>query len=219
MKQISKKQKIILIFLGIVAVIGITYYSYTNEKNMEISQENELEVENETNETNIDEENSEKVATIKVHVSGAVKNEGVYELEEDARIADAIEKAGGVLDTANMKNVNLASKLEDGMKIYIPKQGEETLENNLEENISNQETTLGGSGTNSNVENEKGKININKATKEELDTLPGIGESTAQKIIQYREEHGSFKNIEELKEVKGIGDAKYEEIKYLVDIK
>ena len=219
MKQISKKQKIILIFLGIVAVIGITYYSYTNEKNMEISQENELEVENETNEINVDEENSEKIATIKVHVSGAVKNEGVYELEEDARIADAIEKAGGVSDIANMKNVNLASKLEDGMKIYIPKQGEDVLENDLEENINNKETTLGRSGTNSNVENEKEKININKATKEELDTLPGIGESTAQKIIQYREEHGSFKNIEELKEVKGIGDAKYEEIKDLVDIK
>lgn len=219
MKQISKKQKIILIFLGIVAVIGITYYSYTNEKNIEISQENELEVENETNEINVDEENSEKIATIKVHVSGAVKNEGVYELEEDARIADAIEKAGGVSDIANMKNVNLASKLEDGMKIYIPKQGEDVLENNLEENSNNKETTLGGSGTNSNVGNEKGKININKATKEELDTLPGIGESTAQKIIKYREEHGSFKNIEELKEVKGIGDAKYEEIKDLVDIK
>lgn len=219
MKQISKKQKIILIFLGIIAVIGITYYSYTNEKNIEISQENELEVENETNEINVDEENSEKIATIKVHVSGAVKNEGVYELEEDARIADAIEKAGGVLDIANMKNVNLASKLEDGMKIYIPKQGEDVLENNLEENSNNKETTLGGSGTNSNVGNEKGKININKATKEELDTLPGIGESTAQKIIKYREEHGSFKNIEELKEVKGIGDAKYEEIKDLVDIK
>lgn len=219
MKQISKKQKIILMFLGIIAVIGITYYSYTNEKNIEISQENELEVENETNEINVDEENSEKIATIKVHVSGAVKNEGVYELEEDARIADAIEKAGGVSDIANMKNVNLASKLEDGMKIYIPKQGEDVLENNLEENSNNKETTLGGSGTNSNVENEKGKININKATKEELDTLPGIGESTAQKIIKYREEHGSFKNIEELKEVKGIGDAKYEEIKDLVDIK
>lgn len=219
MKQISKKQKIILMFLGIIAVIGITYYSYTNEKNIEISQENELEVENETNEINVDEENSEKIATIKVHVSGAVKNEGVYELEEDARIADAIEKAGGVTDIANMKNVNLASKLEDGMKIYIPKQGEDVLENNLEENSNNKETTLGGSGTNSNVGNEKGKININKATKEELDTLPGIGESTAQKIIKYREEHGSFKNIEELKEVKGIGDAKYEEIKDLVDIK
>ena len=219
MKQISKKQKIILMFLGIIAVIGITYYSYTNEKNIEISQENELEVENETNEINVDEENSEKIATIKVHVSGAVKNEGVYELEEDARIADAIEKAGGVTDIANMKNVNLASKLEDGMKIYIPKQGEDVLENNLEENSNNKETTLGGSGTNSNVGNEKGKININKATKEELDTLPGIGESTAQKIIKYREEHGSFKNIEELKEVKGIGDAKYEEIKDLVNIK
>ncbi len=219
MKQISKKQKIILMFLGIIAVIGITYYSYTNEKNIEISQENELEVENETNEINVDEENSEKIATIKVHVSGAVKNEGVYELEEDARIADAIEKAGGVSDIANMKNVNLASKLEDGMKIYIPKQGEDVLENNLEENSNNKETTLGGSGTNSNVGNEKGKININKATKEELDTLPGIGESTAQKIIKYREEHGSFKNIEELKEVKGIGDTKYEEIKDLVDIK
>ena len=213
MLEISKKQKIILIFLGIVAIIGIAYYSYVSskEENLNVSDTNELQVENQSNE--IDEEEAEnKESKIKVHISGAVKNEGVYELEEDARIIDAIEKAGGTLEIADMKNVNLASKLEDGMKIYIPKQGEEVTSSNreVEENIA-----LG----NTSKESSKGKININKASKEELDTLPGIGESTAEKIINYRKEHKSFKSIEELKEVKGIGDAKFEEIKDLVDIK
>ena len=213
MLEISKKQKIILIFLGIVAIIGIAYYSYVSskEENLNVSDTNELQVENQSNE--IDEEEAEnKESKIKVHISGAVKNEGVYELEGDARIIDAIEKAGGTLEIADMKNVNLASKLEDGMKIYIPKQGEEVTNNNqeVEENIA-----LG----NTSKESSKGKININKASKEELDTLPGIGESTAEKIINYRKEHKSFKSIEELKEVKGIGDAKFEEIKDLVDIK
>ena len=210
MLEISKKQKIILIFLGIVAIIGIAYYSYVSskEENLNVSDTNELQVENQSNE--IDEEEAEN--KIKVHISGAVKNEGVYELEGDARIIDAIEKAGGTLEIADMKNVNLASKLEDGMKIYIPKQGEEVTNSNqeVEENIA-----LG----NTSKESSKGKININKASKEELDTLPGIGESTAEKIINYRKEHKSFKSIEELKEVKGIGDAKFEEIKDLVDIK
>lgn len=213
MLEISKKQKIILIFLGIVAIIGIAYYSYVSskEENLNVSDTNELQVENQSNE--IDEEEAEnKESKIKVHISGAVKNEGVYELEEDARIIDAIEKAGGTLEIADMKNVNLASKLEDGMKIYIPKQGEEVTNNNqeVEENIA-----LG----NTSKESSKRKININKASKEELDTLPGIGESTAEKIINYRKEHKSFKSIEELREVKGIGDAKFEEIKDLVDIK
>lgn len=213
MLEISKKQKIILIFLGIVAIIGIAYYSYVSskEENLNVSDTNELQVENQSNE--IDEEEAEnKESKIKVHISGAVKNEGVYELEEDARIIDAIEKAGGTLEIADMKNVNLASKLEDGMKIYIPKQGEVVTSSNQEvgENIA-----LG----NTSKESAKGKININKASKEELDTLPGIGESTAEKIINYRKEHKSFKSIEELKEVKGIGDAKFEEIKDLVDIK
>ena len=210
MLEISKKQKIILIFLGIVAIIGIAYYSYVSskEENLNVSNTNELEVENSSNEVDVEAEENK----IKVHISGAVKNEGVYELEGDARIIDAIEKAGGTLEIADMKNVNLASKLEDGMKIYIPKQGEEVTNNNqeIEENIALENTPK---------ENSKGKININKASKEELDTLPGIGESTAEKIINYRKEHKSFKSIEELKEVKGIGDAKFEEIKDFVDIK
>ena len=210
MLEISKKQKIILIFLGIVAIIGIAYYSYVSskEENLNVSNTNELEVENSSNEVDVEAEENK----IKVHISGAVKNEGVYELEGDARIIDAIEKAGGTLEIADMKNVNLASKLEDGMKIYIPKQGEEVTNTNqeVEENIALENTPK---------ENSKGKININKASKEELDTLPGIGESTAEKIINYRKEHKSFKSIEELKEVKGIGDAKFEEIKDFVDIK
>ena len=108
-----------------------------------------------------------------------------------------------------MKDINLATKLEDGMKIYIPTKEEAELEKkngsysynsgiNSDANNSEKNNTSG--------KNISSKVNINTATKEELDTLPGIGESTATKIMNYREEKGKFKSIEEIKEVSGIGD-------------
>ena len=109
-----------------------------------------------------------------------------------------------------MKEVNLAYKLEDGMKIYIPSnKDQEVQENN---NIS--------SIVESNTINKKAnsKININTATQEELDSLPGIGPSTALKIINYRKEHGKFSKVEELKNVSGIGDSKFAQLKDLITV-
>lgn len=227
MKYINKKRKILLIIVISIITFGISYYAYETKSNEEFDvDEQNLEVE-ENNETeDLSEETSEKIV---VHVSGAVNQEGIVELDEKARVADAIEKAGGVTENAYMKDVNLAEVLEDGMKIYIPTKEEVNNQNQGENtNYISAGTTSLANNTNSSTKNSgesktgasnvKGKVNINTASLEELDTLPGIGESTANKIINYRKENGKFKSIEEIKEVSGIGDSKYEKIKDLIEI-
>lgn len=233
MKYINKNKKIALIILISIITLIIAYYAYTSKANEEFLVEGqELEVgENQLKEENEIKKESEENKTNKiiVHVSGAVKNEGIVELEEKARVADAIEKAGGVTENAYMRDVNLAQSLEDGMKIYIPtkEEKENNRENNYEEKIitggsnsisSSDNINNNNRNNNNNNNNIKDKININTANIEELDTLPGIGQATANKIISYRQEHGKFKSIEEIKEVSGIGDSKYEQIKELIEI-
>ena len=216
MKYINKKQKIVL-FIIIIITLGIAYYTYTIKINDQFNiEEQNLEVEeNKIKESNKIEEETTKIV---VHVSGAVRNEGIVELKEKARIADAIEMVGGVTEDAYMKDVNLATILEDGMKIYIPTKEEvEKQRENTNDSVS-KDTNLDIYNNGSNTRKKNNKVNINTATKEELDTLPGIGESTANKIISYREEKGNFKSIEEIKEVSGIGDSKYEQIKNLIEI-
>lgn len=216
MKYINKKTKILLIILIAIMAIGISYYAYQNEK----ESQNIIEQQNLEIEENKQEESSKETKKIIVHVSGAVQNEGVIELEENSRIADAIEKAGGFREDAYTKDVNLAYKLEDGMKIYIPtieeKENEKTnviVESNIETENNNSSYSNASDGKNTNS-----KVNINTASKEELDTLPGIGPSTAEKIINYRKENGKFKSIEGIKDVSGIGDSKYENIKDMIEI-
>ena len=211
MKNLNLKQKkIILVILLIIALITY-YYFYTKNNTEEINNEN-LEISN--NETQETEE--EKIV---VHITGAVNKEGIVELQTGARIADAIEKAGGAKENADIKNINLATILEDGMKVHIPTV-EETQANKENINVENNASSQIDTGTKEATSNTKtqGKININTATQGELDTLPGIGPSTAVKIIEYRKENGKFKSIEEIKEVSGIGDAKYEKIKELIII-
>ena len=216
MKYINKKQKIVL-FIIIIITLGIAYYTYTIKINDQFNiEEQNLEVEeNKIKESNKIEEETTKIV---VHVSGAVRNEGIVELKEKSRIADAIEMVGGVTEDAYMKDVNLATILEDGMKIYIPTKEEvEKQRENKNDSVS-KDTNLDIYNNSSNTRKKNNKVNINTASKEELDTLPGIGESTANKIISYREEKGNFKSIEEIKEVSGIGDSKYEQIKNLIEI-
>ena len=216
MKYINKKTKILLIILISIIAIAVGYYTYKNEK----ESQNFIEEQNLEIEENKQEESSKETEKIIVHVSGAVQNEGVIELEENSRIADAIEKAGGFREDAYTKDVNLAYKLEDGMKIYIPtmeeKENEKTnviVESNIETENNNSSYSNASDGKNTNS-----KVNINTASKEELDTLPGIGPSTAEKIINYRKENGKFKSIEGIKDVSGIGDSKYENIKDMIEI-
>lgn len=144
---------------------------------------------------------------IKVHIDGCVQTPGIIELEKGSRIADAIDKVGGITSNASIKNVNLAYVLQDGEKIHIP---------SVEEENSNLEQIQVISSANTSSEN--GKININKATLAELQKISGIGESTAKKIIEYRNINGKFKKIEELKQITGIGDKKYDIIKEEVTV-
>ena len=143
--------------------------------------------------------------TIAVHVSGAVAAPGVYELEEGARVADAVEHAGGFLEGAAENALNLARVLNDGEQVVVPTAGEQAAQQ------SAAEASGGAAGVG-------GKVNINTASVEQLDTLPGVGESTAQKIIADREANGPFSSPEDLKRVSGIGDKKYAELADLITV-
>lgn len=211
MQKLKKEQKMKIAITLFVIIIAIFYYIYSqNQKEIffeESKQENE--VQEKTEET----ENKKII----VHVSGAVKNEGIVELEEGARVANAIEKAGGVRDDAYTKDINYALKLEDGMKIYVPTI-EETKQEKEEVNINSESSNyiISSNNTKTNENSNGQKVNINNADESELDELPGVGPSTAQKIIQYRKENGEFKSIDELKNVSGIGEAKFQKIKDLI---
>ena len=229
MKKLNLKQKKIIAIILIILVIIAYYYLYLKNSTEEISNQ-DLEVNNtqESNQTNETEKETEE--TIVVHISGAVNIEGIVELEAGSRIANAIEKAGGVKENADMTDINLAYPLEDGMKIHIPIK-EETEANKNNENMIDERYIISSSGGVSSKEDtnsiqgssksttSNAKVNINTATQEELDTLPGIGPSIASKIIDYREQNGKFNSIEEIKEVSGIGDAKYQKIKDSITIK
>ena len=201
-KKENNKKIIVYILIGIVVVIGgiklIDIY-YQNNNNEEITIQNVLTTEDEP----------EKIEneTIKVYVTGEVKNQGVIELEQGSRIVDAIEKAGGQTEEANLKNVNLAYELEDGQKIYIPNKSEENTNEITDDGVTEIDSK------------ENDTININKADEKELQELNGIGESLASSIIKYREDNGKFKNIEDLKNVPGIGESKFSNIKEKIKVK
>lgn len=211
MYKFNKKNKVVLIIIAVILFSVLTYYIYANEEDDGIiSQDDEIsnKITEEKQEKETKEESIEKI--IVVHVAGAVKNPGIVELKENSRVADAIEKAGGLSEDANINKINLAYVLEDGMKIYVPA-------NNDTEEV---EYMTENSGVNDWSENPKNDIvNINTANISELETLPGIGGTTAQKIIKYREENGKFDAVEDIQNVKGIGNSKYENIKDLICVK
>lgn len=157
----------------------------------------------------------EKSRTVTVHVTGAVKRPGVYTFPEGARITDAIYKAGQRAD-ADLNYINLAEILTDQQQIPVPKKGEEqeyaSQPGSRASNTQNSSSSGGGSTTRS------GKININTANVAVLDNLPGIGPALAQRIIDYREEHGRFKSPSELLQVSGIGEKKFAKLKDRVTV-
>lgn len=145
----------------------------------------------------------EEPVVLYVHVCGAVEREGVYELNEGARIADAVFLAGGAKDEADTSAVNLAGRVTDGMQVYVPRE-EETA------GMVRASFLPEGSGSLANAD---GKININTATAEELMRLNGIGERYAMEIVSYRESNGAFSSIEDIKKVHGIGEKTFEKLK------
>lgn len=210
--NINKKQKIIFIIVILLAIIGIIYYVYY-KKDQDLSFEIiEKELIPYDGNVNNEIENNIEVDDlgIIIYITGAVNNGGVYTLNEDSRIADAIEKAGGLREDANIAKINLAYKLQDGMKIYIPSVNDKEDDVNK---VDDTESFIIKESSSSNAQSNSQKVNINKATQTELETLPGIGPSIALKIINYRKENGKFKSIEDLKNVSGIGDNKFNQIK------
>lgn len=144
-----------------------------------------------------DSPSSSRGADVVVHVAGAVARAGVYRLSDGARTVDAIGAAGGARADADLARVNLAARLSDGLRVYVPAVGEATVPP-----LEGQDAVPGG-----------GPINLNAATAEQLDDLPGIGPSTAAAIIAHRRDHGPFQSIDQLLDVRGIGAAKLEQIR------
>lgn len=145
-----------------------------------------------------------------VDVKGAVKSPGVYEFSKGMRVHDIIQLAGGITKSADSKLVNFAQQLKDQQIIYVPIKGESRPSNGQLTNST--VTDVEGAKASTDVSEEQ-QVNINTATQQEIQKLNGIGEKKAEQILKYREEHGEFKKIEEIKNVKGIGDKMYEKIK------
>lgn len=159
-----------------------------------------------------------KVKNLSVHVTGAVTNPGVYQLPADNRIVDAVNRAVP-LGEADLDALKLAAKVIDGQDIYVPFKTDHngTMAAGVQTGAASPNTgASGGSLLSSSAgagSAPSGLVNINTADQAQLDTLPGIGSALAQRIIQYREANGPFKAIEDLKDVSGIGDKNFENLK------
>ena len=151
---------------------------------------------------------TETPGPIRVFVNGAVKDSAVYEVPASSILEAVIEKAGGFTEEANRAVVNLAQPLQDGMQIYVPTLSETAVAPLITEPDSLE----------SSPEQNAGLIDINEASLSELDLLPGIGPSTAQKIVDFREANGLFLSKEEILLVSGIGEAKYAQIEALITV-
>ena len=186
---IKYKFQIILFIIFIISIISI----YIQDKDRKTSFN--------INSTKIENNDSR----IGVYISGEIKKEGVYYLDKDSRIVNLIDIAGGVTDKADVSKINPAQKLNDSDKIIIPEKKETSIEeiDTDEENDESKEKTSSSTSD---------KVNINSATKSELMTLNGIGDATATKIINYRKTN-TFKEIEDIMNVPGIGQSKFNNIK------
>lgn len=217
LENLTKKQKIIVFIIAVVVAIGMIYFIYSkNQVDDNINLENDILVsENSTKDSSKETSSDDEVI---VHVTGSVKSPGVVKLKEGSRIEDAIEAAGGLTENADISKVNLAFVVEDGTKIRIP--------SSLDEDIGDGDVVDSGSGENIVVEENttsSGKngqiVNINKATVTELETLPGIGASLAGRIVEYRSQNGKFASVEDIKNVSGIGESKFNSIRDFISVK
>lgn len=219
----EKRRILYIILIGIILLLStaliLTVIKFNHDESPKESNliEELIAENNEEDSINQDESSSKdqthqrpetgSLQEIIVDIKGEIDSPGVYQLKEGSRVIDVIEKAGGLLSEADTTSVNFAQLVADQMVIYIPKEGEEVPVNQM-----NQE----GNVNDSNI-NEK-QIDINKAEKETLMLLSGIGSSKADGIIAYREENGFFQTIEELKNVSGIGEATFEKLKDAITV-
>ena len=211
--------------LTIIIFVTILIYIIYTKNNLEKNKLNDIEIV-----SNIEIPKEEKTEIVKYHIDikGAVKKPGVYKLNSNLTVNDVINEAGGLTKEADTSLINLAKKITDEMVIIVYTK-EEVKKSNLVNtvikvvekecvcpNIENDGCLNNEIKDNITNKDNNGLVNINTATKEELQTINGIGESKANNIIKYRESNGNFKTIEEIKNVEGIGDTLYETIKIYI---
>ena len=227
---LEKYKLYIAIFITIIFILFILFFLLFNKE--EVVEAEEIVIEEKK-------EKEIKIEKIRVDVKGYVEKEGVYEFDNNSRVIDAINKAGGLKKNANTDYINLSKKLVDEMVIIIYSNDEVSkfkeeekqiiyieykceCPDNINDSCITENDTVNTNGVKEEIkdeteENEKSEkdelISINTGSKEELMSLPGIGESKADSIIKYREENGEFKNLEDIMNVSGIGESAYSKIK------
>lgn len=201
--------------LTVVAIASLAFGSYTvfiaNAANQNDLEEIKIESAEESVAVDGYAENTDSVIGNKmvyVHVTGCVRSAGVYRVPEGSRIDDAIKAAGGFAKSADQTAINLAEVIKDEQQIIVPKKTNANLVGKEDYSPSLQQNASDGNANASN-----GLVNINYATSEQLQTLSGIGEAKAKKIIEYREQNGRFSSVEELTNISGIGEKTLESIK------
>ncbi len=200
-----EKDKIIKLGIGgLILIIALVAFMVkgSGENNLQIETTNASNITVEA--ITITEQAIEK--NIIVDIAGAVNSPNVAKLKEGSRVYEAIQAVGGLTQEADTTSINMAAILQDGEKIYVPRRGEMPPVNTT--------STLGNNvGTFNPSTSTNGKVNINTATIDQLQTLNGVGPSTAQKIIDHRTQNGAFRTTEDLKNVSGIGDKTFEKFK------
>jgi len=196
-----KKHKIIGVTFLLICFAAYCLFSYINKGSEELIKNDDTELYDEIKsvDTSVEEKNRNQIV---VEIKGAIRNPNVYWLNEDSIVEDLINKAGGLNENADVNGVNRAEQLKNHQLVIIP-------DKNNSENFNQNANVLRNNKDNlsSNL------ININTADEKELDSLPGVGPAKAQDIISYREENGGFKSIEDIKNVKGIGESSFEKMK------
>ena len=210
MIEFLKQRKIIIII--VILVIILLGWKYYDSKNYEEVNSQEILNSNTKKENKSSDEEEDMMA---VHITGEVKKSGVVKIKEGSRIEDIIEASGGLTENADITNVNLAFVVEDGMKIRIPSVNEEKTDEDYITEDSGKGVII--SDDINSISNSI--ININTASESELEQLPGIGPSISSRIVEYRNKNGKFKSIEDIKNVTGVGDSKFEKIKDLIKVK
>ena len=204
-----KEYKIIVICTGLGLLVGGFFLlkpsPQTPVKETNLQAEVAAVSKDSVSENEVKKEEPVEQDLITVDVKGAVKAPGIYDLPVGSRVNDAVQKAGGLTEQADSKSLNLAQKVSDEALVYVPTKGEEA---------ASQQTA---SGTASSTSKEK-KINLNKASLEELKQVKGLGGKRAKDIIDHRESNGKFKSVDELKKVSGIGAKTIEKLKDYVTV-
>jgi len=208
MFNLSRQEKIVFLIIISAILITFSWKLYSREKeSITIVPTADI------GESDIREENEiidKKICII--HISGAVNQPGVYQLTEGERIIDAVKMAGGEMERANVDAVNLAAHLYDGQKIVIPFISENKEDEVNQNALANQEFRQHDYSINSSL------LNLNAVTSNQLETLPGIGPALAERILAYRKNHGLFRHIEDIINVSGIGEKRFESIKEYITV-